>query len=219
MLAGTQFGTTERGDMCYVIDTVPEVLFEQIQHPALPEDILSGYEPLRVKTSGGDVDTSQSITGTMLIKKIASQCMDVSRIDVFTQKYEKPKAFVGNHEVSVSFSHTQDALAAAVSDKYNVGLDMECKGREVHRRLAERMKHFDEPDVLYSENEWIRIWTLKEAALKMIGTGLRKPMNSLLIQQTDDFLFSVRFDDGKHAEICSFPNHDHWISICYRHLH
>lgn len=204
--------------MCYVIDTVPEVLFEQIQHPALPDEILSGYEPLRVKTSGGDVDTSQSITGTLLIKKIAARYMEVSRIDVFTRKYEKPKAFIGSHEVSVSFSHTQDALAAAVSDKYNVGLDMECKGREVHKRLAERMKHIDESAILYHENEWIRLWTLKEAALKMIGTGLRKPMNSVLIRQTDDFSFSVQFDDGKQAKICSFPNHDHWISICYRQL-
>lgn len=204
--------------MSYVIDTIPEVLFEQIQHHSLPEEILSGYEPLRVETSGGDVDTSQSITGTLLIKKIADRYWNVSRIDVFTQKYEKPKAFIGSREVSVSFSHTTDALAAAISDSFNVGLDMESIGRPVHKRLAERMKHFAESPLLYIENEWIRIWTLKEAALKMIGTGLRKPMNSVQISQTDKYRFSVQFDDGMRAKICSFPNHDHWISICYRQL-
>ncbi|PWN07047.1 4'-phosphopantetheinyl transferase family protein [Rhodohalobacter mucosus] len=204
--------------MSYVIDTIPEVLFEQIQHHGLPEEILSGYEPLRVETSGGDIDTSQSITGTLLIKKIADRCMDVSRIDVYTEKYEKPKAFIGSREVSVSFSHTTDALAAAVSEKYNVGLDMESMGRPVHKRLAERMKHFEESPLLYEQNEWIRIWTLKEAALKMIGTGLRKPMNSVSIIQMDKYGFSVQFDDGMRAKICSFPNHGHWISICYRQL-
>jgi len=204
--------------LSFVIDIIPEVLFEQIQHHALPEEIVSGYEPLRVETTGGDVDTSQSITGTLLIKKIASRYMDVPRIDVLTEKYEKPKAFIGSREVSVSFSHTSDALAAAVSERFNVGLDMECMGRPVHKRLAERMKHFEESSLLYSENEWIRIWTLKEAALKMIGTGLRKPMNSVSISQTDKYRFSVQFDDGMRAKICSFPKYDHWISICYRQL-
>lgn len=202
--------------MGYVIDTIPEALLERIEHHALPEQIISAYEPLRVETLGGDVDTSQSITGTLLIKKIASDFMEIPRIDVLTVRYEKPKAFIGNREVSVSFSHTHDALAAAVSDEYNVGLDMERMGRNVHERLAERLKHSGEPEVLYRENEWIRIWTLKEAALKMIGTGLRKPMHSVCLEQENESRFSVQFDDGKRAKICSFLHHDHWISICYR---
>jgi phosphopantetheinyl transferase (holo-ACP synthase) len=202
--------------MGYVIDTIPEALLERIEHHALPEQIISAYEPLRVETSGGDIDTSQSITGTLLIKKIASDFMEIPRIDLLTMRYEKPRAFIGSREVSVSFSHTRDALAAAVSDNFNVGLDMERMGRHVHERLSKRMKHSGEPEVLYRDNELIRIWTLKEAALKMIGTGLRKPMKSVCLEQDDESLFNVQFDDGKRAKICSFLHQDHWISICYR---
>lgn len=201
--------------MSYVIDYNPEALLERIEHHTLPGQIVTGYEPLRVETAGGDVDTSQSITGTLLIKKIAGNYMDIPRIDVFTRRHEKPQAFLGNQEISVSFSHTVDALAAAISGQYSVGLDMEQTGRSVHERLAKRMKHSGESALLYSENEWIRIWTLKEAALKMIGTGLRKPMNSVKIEQERESTFSVQFDDGMRAKISSFQHQEHWISICY----
>lgn len=168
-----------------------------------------------VETAGGDVDKSQSITGSILIKNIADEYMGIPRIDVFTEKYEKPKGFIDSNEVSVSFSHTDSGLAASVSLEHNVGLDMEETGRNVHERLASRMRHPDEGDQLYKEHELIRIWTLKESALKMIGTGLRKPMNSVIIKQTDTGLFSVRFEDAREATICSFQHENHWVSICY----
>jgi phosphopantetheinyl transferase len=92
---------------------------------------------------------------------------------------------------------------------------MEPCGREVHPRLAARMKHTAENEVIYSEIKPIRVWTLKEAALKQIGTGLRTPMNSVKIEVLNDSEFRVEFDNGKQAKICSFQHKDHWISICY----
>lgn len=146
---------------------------------------------------------------------MADEYMGIPKIDVFAEKYEKPKAFVDKDEVSVSFSHTDTGIAASISKELNVGIDMEKRDRKVHERLAERMKNREESAALYNENELIRIWTLKESALKMIGTGLRKPMNSVIIKQKDSGIFSVRFDDASEATICSFRHEDHWVSICY----
>lgn len=202
--------------MNLIIDIQTEAVLKKLENPFLPEEITTGFQPFIVETRGGDLDRSESITGSMLIKKMAQQYMKIPKIDVFTQRYEKPKAFVNEEEVSVSFSHTDHALVAAISRECNVGIDMERTGRNVHQRLKDRMKHPDESDLLYESLEPIRIWTLKEAALKMIGTGLRKPMNSLIIKQNDHSLFSVEFDDGKQAKICSFQHQSYWISICYQ---
>jgi phosphopantetheinyl transferase len=201
--------------MNLIIDIQTEAVLKKIEHVSLPEEITTGFQPFIVETRGGDLDRSESITGSMLIKKMAQQYMKIPKIDVFTQRYEKPKAYVDEKEVSVSFSHTDHALVAAISRECIVGIDMERTGRNVHQRLTSRMKHPDESESLYEEMEPIRIWTLKEAALKMIGTGLRKPMNSLIIEQNDHSLFNVQFDDGKLAKICSFQHQHYWISICY----
>jgi phosphopantetheinyl transferase len=188
---------------------------ERLSHPSLPEDIIVAYESYHAETSGGEVDISESITGTILLKKMADLFMNIPRIDVFTEKYEKPKAFVNGTEISVSFSHTRTGLAAGISENHNVGVDIEGISREVHPRLVLRMKHRAESEIFYKDFKPIQIWTMKEAALKQIGTGLRKPMNSVKVDRFNDHIFNVEFDDGKQAKICSFQYKDHWISICY----
>lgn len=188
---------------------------ERLSHPNLPDDIILAFEPHRIETTGGDIDLSESLTGTLLLKKMADTYMNIPQIDVITAKYEKPKAFVDAEELSVSFSHTKTGLSAGISKTSIVGVDMEHVERTVIPRLTQRMKHPEENQILYENSVPIRIWTLKEAALKQIGTGLRKPMNSVKITQISSAVFDVEFDNGKQAKICSFQHKDHWISICY----
>lgn len=195
-----------------------KILPELIDHSSIPEEIIIAYEPLLIETTGGDMATSETITGTLLLKKMADEYMNGSTIDVFAVKNEKPRAFIDGEEVSVSFSHTSDGIAAAISRTLNVGVDMENVDRSVHERLAKRMHTPDEKNGLYKDHPLIQIWTFKEAALKMIGTGLRKPMNQVSIYSKDDFRFNAEFDDGKKAKICSFTHQEHWISICYEKL-
>ncbi len=195
-----------------------KILPELLEYSSIPNEIIVGFEPLTIETTGGDRDTSESITGTLLLKRMADQFLDGKTIDVFTEKYEKPKAYIDGEEVSVSFSHTNDAIVAAISTSMNVGIDMESKHRTVHERLASRMKSKEENSQIYSNHSLIRVWTFKEAALKMIGTGLRKPMNQVTVSTEDKNLFNAEFDDGNKAKICSFIHQDHWISICYKSL-
>lgn len=181
----------------------------------LPKNIYVSYEPFETDITSVDPDVLQNQSGRNLIKDMADEFLDEEVIQILTQKNEKPKAICEGREVSVSFSHTKDAVAGAMSFAYNVGCDMENVNRSVHSRLIDRMKHNDEKTDLYDKIEPVRVWTLKEAALKMIGTGLRKPMNSVRILMTKPEMFDVEFDDGKRAKICSFQHQDHWISVCY----
>lgn len=205
--------------MKMVICRNPEInyrlLSERLSHPYLPENIIAAYQKVHVTNVQGKKDVVENVSGGTFVKKIADQYLGVDNLNVVAKKYEKPRAYHGEREISISFSHTNLAISAAVSSTFNVGCDMESVSRKVHDRLQNRIKQNEEADSLYKNNEPIRIWTLKEAALKMIGTGLRKPMNCVRIKQNSEALFFVLFDDGKRAEICSFKHQDYWISICY----
>lgn len=187
----------------------------KLQHPELPKDIIAAFELLQNGRVPLDTDIKESLNGSRFLKKMANEYLKISDIQVLTEKYKKPKAFYLKRELSVSFSHTKDALTAAISASKTVGCDMEEAGRSVHQRLAKRIQHPGENLELYNKNPLIRVWTLKEAALKCIGTGLRKPMNGVKILPVTESLFDVQFDDGREAKICSFQHQEHWISICY----
>lgn len=200
------------------INQYQTVLPEQLHHLHLPKEITLAFESQPANISGNQIDFSEGISGSLLLKKMAAEFLDIPSLDVLTEKYEKPKVYSGNAELSASFSHTASALTAGISKEMNIGVDMELCNRIVTDRLKSRMKHEGELTSLYEKIDSIRIWTLKEAALKQIGTGLRKPMKSVKINVIDYDLFSVEFDDGKQAKICSFKHQEHWISICYQKL-
>jgi len=186
-----------------------------ISDPNLPESIFICYEkmlPVRGKTSVG---SAESESGMKLIREMVVRYLQDELTEIITEKYEKPRAYIDGKEISVSFSHTKGAVSGAVSRDYIVGLDMESIERDVHPRLAKRMTHPEETPALYEQLPHIQIWTLKEAALKAIGTGLRNPMNGVLLKQIEESLFSVQFNDGRKAKIRSFQISDQWISICF----
>lgn len=184
----------------------------------LPDDIFICFEPFKTDIKKADLDVLQNQSGRNLIRKMAGQFLQAEEIKIYTEKNEKPEVYCSGKEISASFSHTSDGVAGAISTIFNVGCDMEIADRNVHPRLIDRMKHDDELASLYEESEAIQIWTLKESALKMIGTGLRKPMKSVRITSQKESRFAVQFDDGREALICSFKHQNHWISVCYESL-
>lgn len=189
---------------------------KRLRIPCLPEEIYVCYEPFETYLTSIDKDLIQNQSGRNLIKKMADLFLEEKQMQVLTKKNEKPQAFCDEREISVSFSHTRDGVTGTMSFIYNVGCDMENLNRQVHPRLVDRIRNRGESDKLYANIDPLRLWTLKEAALKMIGTGLRKPMNSVQISWFDKNQFDVVFDNGKRAKICSFQHQEHWISICYQ---
>lgn len=188
---------------------------KRIRHIALPEEIILSCELITEIDESKNRDEVESVSGAVLIRSMAKKYLSVNNLEVYTPKSEKPKAFVGDNELSVSFSHTKEAISAAISFDYLVGCDLECYDRSVNPALVHRMKGEHETEELY-KFEPIRLWTCKEAALKMIGTGLRKPMKSVNLDQIDTNLFDVEIDNGIRAKICSFRHKNYWISICYQ---
>ena len=197
------------------LKTYEKFVPERIQHPFLPDEIKVSFQPLIKPKKTKDHEQDDLLTGSAMIRKMVKQYFG-HQVDLHLTKNEKPKAYCNGREISVSFSHTSKALSAAISEQFFVGCDMESVSRNVSPGLIKRIKEKEESNVLYSEIEPIRIWTLKESALKMIGTGLRRPMNSIRIEQLEPDLFSVEFFNKKRSKICSFKYQEHWITICYQ---
>lgn len=189
---------------------------DRIIHNAIPDGVFVSFELNGHGLSQNDQDEQEAISGSTLIRRMAKKYFSVNSLEIYTIKNEKPKAFVGDNELSVSFSHTKNAISAAISFDYSIGCDTEHIGREVSPSIIKRIRADHENIELYEGKEAIRIWTCKEAALKMIGTGLRTPMNSVHLKKIDEYHYDVEFIDGIRAKICSFHHRDHWISVCYR---
>lgn len=188
----------------------------RITHNQLPDDIILCYEPVSFFKAAENRQKSEIHSGSYLIRKVARERFGARQIEIVALKYEKPKVYIDGTEYSASFSHTLHGVALAISKNRNVGCDLEVENRKVSDLLASRMRNSGEQNTLYENRSSIQIWTFKEAALKMIGTGLRIPMNSVCIKESKGEQFKVRFSDGNKAKICSFKHEGHWITICFQ---
>lgn len=101
--------------------------------------------------------------------------------DVQIDKFGKPH--FPNSRVHFNISHSGSYVIAAVS-KHKIGIDIQRIQKDKHR-IAE--KNFLPSECAYInttdieaeiQQRFCEIWTIKEAYLKNIGIGLRKPLNS-----------------------------------------
>lgn len=144
---------------------------------------------------------------------------------------ERPRLFLGASELPISISHTRGIAGIAVSlhpiehhpsNPTAIGIDIERADRIVAPALLSRMRHPDEElDAMGASA--IQLWTLKEAALKWLGTGLRTPMNSVRLTSLQKegtpegicLRFKARFSTGNQVELCSFRFMSYWISTAF----
>lgn len=79
-------------------------------------------------------------------------------------------------ELAVSISHCRRAVAVAVSSQGRVGIDVECR-RRVDDSLVERVCSPSEVEAVRGADDptmaFLRLWTRKEAVLKMLRTGIQ----------------------------------------------
>ncbi len=140
------------------------------------------------------------------------------QVSLTKEKLGKPFAQIGDRRVYVSFSHSQEKVYCAVSLANDIGLDAEHLQRNVGDKVVKRMLNKHEWSEL-SEEDPLRLWTIKEAVVKCMGTGLRTNMHELSIQKNKEDEFSVKFNNDKLFEICSFKETDHQIALAYHSEH
>ena len=118
-------------------------------------------------------------------------------------KHGKP-SIVGHPEIFFNLSHCKEAVACAISDQ-PVGIDVESV-RSYKERLARYTMNDEEVrDIETSEQPdttFIRLWTMKEATMKLVGTGISKDMKSVI--DTDRYKYTTVDRQRYIYTVCSF---------------
>ena len=136
----------------------------------------------RIEKSQSTADKLRLMGSGLMINFIKTKYFVDS--DVTTDKHGKP--YFVNSDLKFNLSHSGRYVVAAVSD-YEIGIDIQKKKADKHR-IAE--KNFLQGECSYinagandeeRHQRFCEVWTLKEAYLKNIGMGLRKPLNSFEI--------------------------------------
>lgn len=124
-----------------------------------------------------------SVYSEILLREALCDELGISNRTLKFRKTELGKPYIENYPVKFSLSHTQSAVAVAVSFE-EVGVDVE-KLRPANLRIAERYFSEDEKEFLanskHKDADFFMLWTRKEAYLKRIGRGLTLPLSSFSV--------------------------------------
>lgn len=181
----------------------------------LHENILSEAEAGEYREIRHSVRKEEFLSTRGLIKQLAETIgLDGAEFEVHKDGLGKPFGIYRDRRYYLSLAHTGRTLLCGISPDIPVGIDLEPVDREVDDRLRERMLHPGEREPL-KKVPLIRIWTLKEALVKLEGKGLRTNLNRIRIRPRNQHEFDGRFNDDKSAIICSFQHDGYWISVAY----
>lgn len=152
-----------------------------------------------------------SLVTELMIRSEISKALGIPRssIEFCYNEYGKPflPFLKGGSDYFFSVSHSGDLVAFSGGAASAVGVDIQIAERVDHR-IAERFFTSEEYAAICAapspEREFFRIWTLKEAYVKMLGTGMATPFNSFNVL-TDDFAkISFSRDFGEFfLSVCS----------------
>jgi 4'-phosphopantetheinyl transferase len=110
--------------------------------------------------------------------------LDPRRLSFATNEFGKPR-LAGNEQVHFNLSHCEERAVLAIGDAGEVGIDLERERPIEHVDLAKRYFHPNEVAAITASRDeaeqrraFFLVWTLKEAVVKALGTGLSTPLDS-----------------------------------------
>ena len=117
-----------------------------------------------------------------LLKQGLREEYGITENPVFEYNEHGKPSIVGHPEIHFSLSHCKEAAACVISDQ-PVGIDVESI-REYKEGLAHYAMNDEEVRrIEVSDNPaaaFIRLWTMKEATLKLIGTGISDDLKTAI---------------------------------------
>lgn len=96
-------------------------------------------------------------------------------------EHGKP-SIVGHPEIFFNLSHCKEAVICVISDK-PIGVDVESIREFKDSLVNYTMNDEEKAEITKSDNpeaSFIRLWTMKEATAKLIGTGITHDVKSLI---------------------------------------
>ena len=118
----------------------------------------------------------------LLLKQALREGYGITENPVFEYNEHGKPSIVGHPEIFFNLSHCKEAAICVVSD-HPVGVDVEGI-REYKESLVNYTMNDEEiAQIKTAENPaaaFIRLWTMKEATTKLIGTGISNDMKTVI---------------------------------------
>ncbi len=168
------------------------------------KELISRERQEKIKLLRRVEDKTVSLFTELLIKEELSRMTGerFEKIEIKKDEFGKPYA-ENMEDMFFSVAHSKNHIVFAAG-KSPVGVDIEFM-REVNLKTAERFFTKEEYESVIGKDkrEFFRIWTLKEAYVKMLGKGFRIPPESFCVTS------------GEIAKISESTVYDNYmISLC-----
>ena len=188
------------------------IYIQNINNISLNELNISKLSPYRLEKFDRIVDGKskvQSLTAGLMLNDY------ISDKEIKLNEYGKPYAENGPY---FSLAHSGDYVVLAVSDKHEVGCDIEQLRDCEFLRMGKIVFTDSELSELESSEDkrdkFFEFWTKKEAFIKCIGEGFHYPVKSLdlrggkpyVLQNKEKYFFKEYMLTGYKIMLCSQDN-------------
>ena len=141
-----------------------------------------------------------------LLKRGLAEVYGIRENPVFEYNEHGKPMIVGHPEIFFNLSHCKEAAICVVSDQ-PVGVDVESVRSFNESLVRYTMNEAEVEEIESSEDQaiaFIRLWTMKESALKLIGTGISNELKQVLQQENLQFQTFVDTQRRFVYSICHF---------------
>lgn len=178
-------------------------------------DILSQEEREYLSGFSNEKRKAEFLTARHLFWKLVNEFgWDSDSITLKKEDLGKPYVESGSGKKFVSFSHSNDFVVCAISDSLDIGIDAESVDRKVSPAIVRRILSQNEWEI-YGEENPIALWTMKEAAVKSLGTGLRTNLKDIELKKGKEGAFKISINKEKELQGVCFEALNHCIALAY----
>lgn len=134
----------------------------------------------------------------------------IEEMPVFEYGEHGKPTIIGHEDIHFNFSHCKKAVMCFVSDK-EVGIDVECLGRGNESLINYTMNDDEIRQIHNATNpntEFIKLWTKKEAVLKLTGEGINDNMKSVLLPDNTHSIKIITFVNEDKGYAYSIATHE-----------
>lgn len=147
----------------------------------------------------------QCVLAYLLLKRALREEYGITQNPVFSYGEHGKPMLVGHPEIHFNLSHCREAVACAVSDR-PVGIDVESVHRYKESLVNYTMSKREQQAILGADDPalaFTRLWTMKEARLKLSGEGIGNAMATVLDDPTAGYETFVA-PDGRYVYSVAF---------------
>lgn len=200
---------------------LPEPLQGKVQlawspvHSDASPSVLSESE-LELYESFSSADRKKEfIAGRHLAKELASEIgLEPDSLNISKDEEGKPVAEYQGKIYYLSLSHSEGEIMCGLSADISIGVDIEPAGRQITTELRSRIMSGDEEKTLQGVNT-LRVWTMKEALLKLHGKNLESSLKECVINPGDSDIYQAEVKEQVQASVFSLKHENYWLAVAW----